>query len=33
MKKENPFNWTEKYDKAFDILKKACIELLVLVVF
>jgi hypothetical protein len=33
MKKENPFNWTKKYNKAFDILKQACIELLVLVVF
>jgi hypothetical protein len=32
-KKENPFNWTEKHDKAFDTLKQACIELLVLVAF
>jgi hypothetical protein len=33
MKKENPFNWTEKHDKAFDMLKQVCIELLVLVAF
>jgi transposase InsO family protein len=32
-KKENPFNWTEKHDKAFDTLKQACIEPPVLVAF
>jgi hypothetical protein len=32
-KKENPFNWTKKHDKAFDTLKQACIKPPVLVAF
>jgi hypothetical protein len=32
-KKENAFKWTDRQDKAFETLKQACIEPLVLVTF